>query len=212
MLYVLVMEVLDALIYKADDWVLFSRFGVQSIRHQTSLYIDGFIKFISPTSTDLRLCQTIFQVFEEASGLGCNLSKCQMAPIRCTSDQILVAAYAFPCQVMDFPIKYLGLPLSVKKLSRSVLQPLADKVVDKLPTWQGKLMHRSGRMVLIKTTMSSIPVYMSISIELPPWLLKCLIKLIKSFLWSGIDEVQGGKCLVAWSRVQRPTHRGGGRG
>jgi hypothetical protein len=60
MLFVLVMEVLDALIYKADDWALFGRLGVQSIRHHTSLYADDFIMFISPTSTDLELCQTIF--------------------------------------------------------------------------------------------------------------------------------------------------------
>jgi hypothetical protein len=122
-----------------------------------------------------------------------------MLSIRCDPAQIQVAASIFPCQIMDFSIKYLGLPLSVKKLPRSTLQLLADKVADRLLTWQGKLMHQSGRLVLIKTTLSSIPIYTSISIELPPWLLKCLTKLMKAFLWSGSDEVQGGKCLVAWS-------------
>jgi hypothetical protein len=132
-----------------------------------------------------------------------------MAPIRCDPTQIQVAASIFPCQVVDFLIRYLGLPLSIKKLPRSALQPLADKVAHRLPTWQGKLMHRSGRLVLVKTMMSSIPVYTSISIELPPCLHKCLTKIMKAFLWSGSDEIQGGKCLVAWSRVQRPTHLGG---
>jgi hypothetical protein len=141
--------------------------------------------------------------------LGCNLSKCQMVLIRCNPFQIQVAAATFPCQVVDFPIKYLCLALSIKKLSRSALQPLVDKVADILPTWQGKLMHRS-RLVLIKTTLSSILIYTSISIELSPWLLKCLIKLMKAFLWSETDEVQGGKCLVAWCRGQRPTDLGGG--
>jgi hypothetical protein len=117
---------------------------------------------------------------------GEDVSKCQMAPIRCNPAKIQVMAFAFLCQVMDFPIKYLGLPLSIKELPRSALQPLADKVVDRLPTWQGKLMHWSGRLVLIKTTLSSIPIYTSICIELPPWLLKCLIKLMKAFIWSGL--------------------------
>jgi hypothetical protein len=62
--------VLDALIRKANDWVLFSRLRVQSVKYHTLLYADDFIMFISPTSTDLELCQTIFQMFEEASGLG----------------------------------------------------------------------------------------------------------------------------------------------
>jgi hypothetical protein len=114
---------------------LFSRLGVQSIKHCTSLYDDDFIMLFSPTSIDLELCRTIFQVFEEASGLGCNLSKCQMAPIRCNPVQIQVTVVAFLCQVVDSPIKYHGLPMSIKKLPRSALQPLADKVADRLLTW-----------------------------------------------------------------------------
>jgi hypothetical protein len=114
MLFVLIMKVLDALIQKADEWELFGRFGVPALRHRTSIYADDFVMFISPTVTDLQLCRTIFQLFEEASGLGCNLSKCLMAPIRCTSEQIQVAASDFPCQMVDFLIKYLGLPLTIK--------------------------------------------------------------------------------------------------
>jgi hypothetical protein len=70
MLFMLVMEVLDALIHKADEWDLFSRLRVQSVRHHTSLYADDFIMFTSPTLTDLQLCRTIFQAFEKASRLG----------------------------------------------------------------------------------------------------------------------------------------------
>jgi hypothetical protein len=50
---------------------------------------------------------------------------------------------------------------------------------------------------------------MSISIGLPPWLYKALKKVMVAFLWTGSDMVQGGECLVAWSRVQRPLHLGG---
>jgi hypothetical protein len=60
MLFVLVMEVLDALIRKANDWALFNQLRVQSVKHRTSLYADDFIMFISPTLTDFELCQTIF--------------------------------------------------------------------------------------------------------------------------------------------------------
>jgi hypothetical protein len=157
---------------------------------------------VTPTPTDLELTQSILQVFEDASSLSCNLSKCQLAPIRCDASQVQVAASIFPGQIVEFPIKYLGLPLSVTKLPKSTLQPLANKVTDWLPTWKGKLMHRSGRLVLSKTTLSSIPVYTSICLKLPPWLLKILVKIMKAFLWLGIDQVQGGKCLVAWCRDQ----------
>jgi hypothetical protein len=43
MLFVLVMEVMDALIRKADEWAPFSQLGVQALKHHTSLYADDFI-------------------------------------------------------------------------------------------------------------------------------------------------------------------------
>jgi hypothetical protein len=69
-------------------------------------------------------------------------------------------------------------------------------------------MHRSGH-TLIKSTFATMLVYSAISIELPPWLLKAFERIMKAFHSTGTDEVKGGKCLVAWSRVQRPLLLGG---
>jgi hypothetical protein len=115
----------------------------------------------------------------------------------------------FPCQKVDLPIKYLGLPLSTSKLPKSALQPLADRVADKLPAWKGGLLHRSGRLTLIKMTLCTIPIYTSIRISLPGWLLKAIQRIMKVFLWSGTTVVQNGACIVSWSRVQRPLSCGG---
>jgi hypothetical protein len=70
-------------------------------------------------------------------------------------------------------------------------------------------MHCSGRLTLIKTTMTAMPIYTSISVGLSPWFLKVLHKIMHAFLWTRTDMVQNGKNLVAWNRVQRPLHLGG---
>jgi hypothetical protein len=103
-------------------------------------------------------------------------------------------------------MKYLGIPLSVSKLPKSTVQPLLDRAMDRLPIWKGHLLHRRGRLTLIKTTLSVIPIYTTTSIGLPPWFHKALKKLMTTFLWMGTDMVQVGKCLVAWTHVQRPLH------
>ncbi|GJN18730.1 hypothetical protein PR202_gb05924 [Eleusine coracana subsp. coracana] len=36
-----------------------------------------------------------------------------------------------------------------------------------------------------------------------------MVKIMRAFLWQGTDDVQSGKCLVAWSAVQRPLELGG---
>jgi hypothetical protein len=82
-------------------------------------------------------------------------------------------------------------------------------MVDTLPAWKGPSMYRIGRLTMVKTTLLTMPIYTAISIHMPHWLQKALVRISKSFLWSGTDVVQGGKCLVAWSHVARPLDLGG---
>jgi hypothetical protein len=173
------------------------------------MYADELIMFASPTVTDLSMVRTIFDIFDGASGLSCNMAKCQLVPIRCSEEQIQAALSSFPCQRADFPITYLGMPLSVYKLPCSALQPTVDKMAGKLPAWKGKLLHRNGRLTLVKTTLAAMPVFTAISVELPPWLPNSMERIMKGFLWAGSEAVHGGKCVVAWARVQRPLHLGG---
>jgi hypothetical protein len=54
-----------------------------------------------------------------------------------------------------------------------------------------------------------MPVHTALSLELPAWVRKAMVKIMHSFLWTGTDTVQGGKSFVACSMVQRPLHLGG---
>jgi hypothetical protein len=128
------------------------------------------------------MARGMLSIFQEAFGLTCNMAKCRMAPIRCNSQQIQLAATVFPCQVVTFLVMYLGIPLSVSKLLWSALIPLLDRAANKLPTWKGRLMHQSGRLALIKSTLSAIPIYSSIAFGWPPWMIKSMRKLMSAFL------------------------------
>jgi hypothetical protein len=128
------------------------------------------------------MARGMLSIFQEAFGLTCNMAKCRMAPIRCNSQQIQLAATVFPCQVVTFLVMYLGIPLSVSKLLWSALIPLLDWAANKLPTWKGRLMHQSGRLALIKSTLSAIPIYSSIAFGWPPWMIKSMCKLMSAFL------------------------------
>jgi hypothetical protein len=148
MLFLLVMEVLNSLIRKADAWLLFCPLGLNTSAHRASFYADDLV---TPEQGDLHMATTILSIFEKSSDLGCNLSKCQLLPIRCSDDQVVQAINLFPRQQAAFPIKYLRIPLAITKHPRSALQPLVEKVADRLPIWKGRLLHRSSRLVLIKT-------------------------------------------------------------
>jgi hypothetical protein len=110
------------------------------------------------------------------------MRKCQIVSIRCMEDQVVQAIAVLPGQMVIFPIKYLGLPLLVSKLPKCALQLLIHKMVDWLPAWQGRLMHRCGRLTLIKTMLAMTLVYTGISFHLP-WFLKSMTHIFKVFLW-----------------------------
>ena len=56
-------------------------------------------------------------------------------------------------------MKYLVLPLSVKRLKRSHFQHLEDRVSGKLVPWIGRHANMAGRLVLVKAVLTSIVIY-----------------------------------------------------
>jgi hypothetical protein len=144
---------------RANEWGMFQPLGLRSLQHRACLYADDLVLLICLRQQDLLTLWQILEIFQGASGLGYNLDNCQMASIRCMDDQWQLVASLFPCQQVEFPITYLGIPLSMGKLQRVVWQRLIDKVADKLSTWKGALMHCAGRLALIKSTLSAVPIY-----------------------------------------------------
>ena len=64
--------------------------------------------------------------------------------------------------------KYLGLPLSVKKLTKEQVQPIIDRIADQLPGWKANLMTKIGRKVLVQSVLTGMLIYMLMAIDLPP--------------------------------------------
>jgi hypothetical protein len=114
-----------------------------------------------------------------------------------------------PCDIASFPCKYLGLPLSLHRLSNQQLWPLVDKIVDRLPNWKADLLNRAERRILVQQVLTGMSVYTAMAIDFPMWVIKEIDKIRKGFLWRGRREVKGGHCMVAWGKVCRPLNFGG---
>lgn len=99
--------------------------------------------------------------------------------------------------------------MTLLKPSRVEEQPLIDKIAARIPTWKAGMLNYAGRTTLTKTTLSAIPVHISIASGLSSWALRQIDKLRRAFLWAGTNTVAGGKCHVAWRTVGAPTDFGG---
>lgn len=186
MLFIMVMDMLTALVAKADSLNLLKPLATRNMGHQILLY-----------ASDISLLHGILRIFGEATGLQVNLAKSSFIPIRCTEEQAAKARCHMPCALGSFPCKYLGLPLSVRKLTKADLQPYIDRIADMLPTWKASLLAKSGRLVLVRAVLTVLPIYMLIAVMVPKWMIQAIDKIIRAFLWRGRRDLRGGHCPVA---------------
>jgi hypothetical protein len=114
-----------------------------------------------------------------------------------------------PCAMAEFPCTYLGLPISNKKLCKADLTPWIKKIADKLPCWKAALMNKARRATLAWFVLSAMPIYLLIAINVPKWFLRLVNKIRRGFVWKDRENANGGCCIVAWDKVQRPIDLGG---
>lgn len=206
MLFVLAMDILNNLIHSAENSSLLAPVGgLRGIPHRLFLYADDAALFLTPVVTDLITIKEILQLFGEALGLHSNLAKSSLSPIRCSELHLQLIEEVLPCPRKDFPCKYLGLPLSLRKTTKGDFQPLLDKIASRLASWKARLLSTGGRVVLIKSVITATPIYHLMALEPPVWILKQIDKRRRAFLWKGAESISGGACLVDWSSVCRPV-------
>lgn len=209
MLFIIAMDMLHRLFKKASSDGVLRRMSAREIKFQCSMYADDVILFIHPTVQDARAVKEILTIFGEASGLQTNLAKCSITPIYGGEEALPDIVQILGCQVLEFPIRYLGLPLSTKAIPKAHYQSLVDAVARKLLPCHGALMARSARLVWIKSVLGAMPIYAMMAESLPPWARKELDAICRKFFWAGGDQSIRGKCMVAWSTCCRPTLLGG---
>jgi hypothetical protein len=209
MLFILIMDILSRLIEKASRDGHLQPLSSKQLRHRISLYADDTVVFLKPEGADIRLITDLLKLFGKVSGLHTNFQKSSVVPIRCDNPTIEAAKELLPYEFVEFPCKYLGLPLSIKKLSIAQIQGIIDRVASFLLGWMAELMNKVGRAIHAQFIMTARIIYTAIALDLPLWAIKAIEKIIRAFLWKGRKKINGGHCLLAWAKVARPKELGG---
>lgn len=114
---------------------------------------------------------SLFNDYGQTSGQFLSLNKCKFYSGNLTARKSSYLAGILGFSAGTLPFTYLGIPLFKGKPKRIHLQPIADKIINKLASWKGALLSIMGRAELVKIVIQSmfLHVYSGILLAyLPP--------------------------------------------
>ena len=100
-------------------------------------------------------------------------------------------------------MKYLGLPLGASHKEETIWNPVLEKMEWRLSGWKRLYLSKGGKVTLIKSTLSNLPIYFLSLLPIPVKVANRMEKLQRDFLWSGIDAPKVP--LVEWHKVCMPV-------
>jgi hypothetical protein len=126
--------------------------------------------------------------FEHILGMNINYSKSDLIPVNLDDEETLQYSRIFCCKVGSFPFKYLGVHLHYKKLRREGIQPILDKVINRIPDWKGKLLSYGVWVVLLRACLTSIPIYLMSLIRFSKWAIEAINSQMTNFFWDDQED------------------------
>ncbi|PNX64457.1 ribonuclease H, partial [Trifolium pratense] len=130
------------------------------------------------------------------------------------------AAAALSCKVGNIPFLYLGLPIGGDSRRLIFWEPVLTRLKNRLSGWKSRFLSFGGRLVLLKSVLTSLPVYALSFFKAPSgkWCWRLLVD--REGLWFRVLAARygveggrvrdGGRCGSLWWREIVSIREGGG--
>ncbi|XP_039028563.1 uncharacterized protein LOC120162494 [Hibiscus syriacus] len=172
LLFNIVGELLNLMLVKAAACGLFEGF---SIGREDNLFIlthlqfaDDLIIFCRDSPTQILNIRRVLNIFSLMSGLSLNLSKSKLYGVNLEDELLKEWASVVGCGMGALPMTYLGLPIGTTKNSELLWEPVIQNFSTKLAGWKASSLSLAGRLVLVKSVLSSLPIFFMPIFKIPP--------------------------------------------
>ncbi|XP_026445203.1 uncharacterized protein LOC113345742 [Papaver somniferum] len=129
-------------------------------------FADDTLLFVDATTDEIRRLLLILSTFELLTGMKLNLEKSSMVSVG-VDELVEELALELGCRVEKLPFKYLGLPVGATARNVTVWEDVIRRMERKLVPWKNKYLNKDGRLVLIKSCLSSLRIYFLSLIKMP---------------------------------------------
>jgi hypothetical protein len=123
-------------------------------------YADDTVIFMSHDVEKAVNMKLLLSTFEQLSNLKINFHKSEVYCFGKAKDHKEFYSQLFGCSIGEFPFHYLGLPMHFRKLYKKDWKNIEERIEKRLSGWKGKMLIAGGRLVLINSVLSSLPMFM----------------------------------------------------
>jgi len=161
-LFLLAVEGLKVMMKSMVENNLFIGYGVGS----ANLYVVSHLPFADDTLlvgvkswTNVRALQAVLTLFAAMLGLKVNFHKSLLVGINIAGSWLNEATSILNCKVGKALFLYLGLPIGGDPRRLAFWEPVLNTLKSRLRCWQSRFLSFGGRLVLLKSVLSSLAVY-----------------------------------------------------
>ncbi|GKV41635.1 hypothetical protein SLEP1_g49141 [Rubroshorea leprosula] len=176
-------------------------------------FVDDTILFGKASEKNIWAAKCIIRVFEIVSRLKINFEKSSLMGINVSDEWRTKMATILHCKQGVLPCRYLGVPIRGKCRSIAVWRPIIESFRKKLASWKNKFISLGGRITLLNSVLSSLPVFTMAVHLLPKGKSKTISQMgywnNESWTWSlcwrrPIFSWEEEQMSELWSLIQSP--------
>jgi hypothetical protein len=171
-------------------------------------YADDTIIFLDHDLEQAKNLKLLLCAFEQLSGLKINFHKSEVFCYGAAREMESFYTSLFGCNLGIYPFRYLGIPMHHRQLLNSEWSKVEERFQQKLSCWKAKYLSYGGRLVLLNSVLSSLPMFMMSFFEVPKGVLKNLDHFRSRFFWQGSNNKHKYR-LARWDILCRPKDQGG---
>ena len=121
-------------------------------------FVNDTILFCEASRDQLLSIRFVLSCFQAFTGLKVNVGKSEIVHVG-EVNNLDALANILQCRVSSLPMKYLGMPLGTSFKTTSIWNLILEKMEKKLSGWKHLYLSKGGRLMLLKSTLSSLPTY-----------------------------------------------------
>ena len=171
------------------------------------LFADDTLVFCDTSQDQIAYLSWLLMWFEAISGLRINLDKNEILPVG-RVENLELLAHEVGCKVGRVPTSYSGIPLGANHKSVAIWDGVEERFRKRLAERKRQFISKGERMTLIRSTLSSMLIYLMSLLRIPRVVSLRLEKIQRDFLWGG-GALERKSHLVNWDTVCLDKSKGG---